>query len=136
MHLPRLRIRGYVSFLVDTGASGSVLMPADSKKLGIDFKKLINPTSSQGIGGFQKGFNETAVIALSDGKYVYGFDIELEIAERTKDNQHLPSLLGRDVLNRCRLVTDYERATLSLTPRLWDFRVALRGRLPLRRPQR
>jgi hypothetical protein len=47
---PRLKRRGLVSFLVDTGADGTVLMPADSKKLGIDFKSLKNPTTSQGIG--------------------------------------------------------------------------------------
>jgi len=128
VHLPRLRIRGYVSFLVDTGASGSVLMPADAKKLGVNFGRLIHPTTSHGIGGFSEGFNEVAVVGFSDGKHVYGFDIELEIAKRTKDNQHLPSLLGRDILNRCRLVADHTRKLLTLTPRRWDFRVALRGR--------
>jgi predicted aspartyl protease len=128
VHLPRLNIRGYVSFLVDTGASGSVLMPADSKKLGVRFNQLINPMTSHGIGGFSNGFNEDAVLAFSDGRYVYGFDVELEIAETTKDNKHLPSLLGRDVLNSCRVVADYRKRTLTFSPQTWDLRVKLRSK--------
>jgi hypothetical protein len=49
LSFPRLKLIGLVSFPVDTGADGTVLMPADSKKLGIDFKSLKNPTTSQGI---------------------------------------------------------------------------------------
>ena len=126
VHLPRLHLRGYVSFLVDTGASGSVLMPPDSKKLGVKFSQLINPMTSHGIGGFSNGFNEVAILAFSDGKYVYGFDVELEIAEPTKDNKDLPSLLGRDVLNRCRVVADYTNKTLTFTPHAWDLRIKLK----------
>jgi Aspartyl protease len=48
---PRLGLRGLVSFLVDTGADGTVLMPADSKKLNVNFRSLRNPNSSQGVGG-------------------------------------------------------------------------------------
>lgn len=126
VHLPRLNIRGYVSFLVDTGASGSVLMPPDTKKLGVRIGRLIHPMTSHGIGGFSDGFNEDAVLAFSDGKYVYGFDVELEIAKPTKDNKDLPSLLGRDVLNRCRVVADYEKRTLTFSPHAWDLRIKLK----------
>jgi predicted aspartyl protease len=125
VYLPRLNIRGYVSFLVDTGASGSVLMPPDSKKLGVRFSRLINPMKSHGIGGFSDGFNEIAVLGFSDGHHVYGFEIELEIAEPTRDNKDLPSLLGRDMLNRCRVVADYKNNTLTFTPHTWDLRIKL-----------
>ena len=43
---PQLGFRGLVSFLVDTGADGTVLMPADTKRLGIDPKSMSSP-----IGG-------------------------------------------------------------------------------------
>jgi predicted aspartyl protease len=125
VYLPRLKLRGYVSFLVDTGASGSVLMPADSKKLNVRFGQLIAPMTSHGIGGFSNGFNEAAALGFSDRRYVYGFNVELEIAVPTADNRHLPSLLGRDVLNRCRVVADYRNKILTFTPQNWDVRAKL-----------
>ena len=38
--LPNLKIGGDVSFIVDTGADRTVLMPIDVKRMGIDYKKL------------------------------------------------------------------------------------------------
>src|SRR5882672_5304961 len=83
---PRLRLRGLVSFLVDTGADGTVFMPADSKKIGIDFRSLTNPTTSEGIGGQAQGFNETAVLSFSDGKYIYSYLLQADISVPTKHN--------------------------------------------------
>jgi len=125
VHFPRLGLRGYVSFLVDTGANGSVLMPADSKKLGVDFRALRNPTTSQGIGGFAKGFEEDSVLAFSGGRYVYGYDINIEVSSPTPDNRYLPSLLGRDVLNRWRVVIDFTKRRATFTPHTWDLRIKL-----------
>jgi hypothetical protein len=125
VHFPRLSIRGYVSFLVDTGANSSILMPADSKKLGVDFKVLRNQTTSHGIGGFSKGFEEDAVVAFSDGRHVYGYDVNMEVSSPTADNRYLPSLLGRDVLNRWRIIIDFSKAKATFTPRTWDLRIKL-----------
>jgi len=55
VHFPRLNVWGYVSFLADTGASGTVLMPLDSKKLAVDFNQLKNLKSSRTVGGLAKG---------------------------------------------------------------------------------
>src|SRR5436305_3620283 len=73
---PRLRLRGLVSFLVDTGADGTVLMPTDSRKLGIDFRSLRNPTTSEGIGGAAQGFDENGVLSFSDRSYIYSYLLE------------------------------------------------------------
>src|SRR5262245_10289854 len=43
---PRPRIRSRISFLADTGADGTVIMPSDSQSLGIDFGALRYPTTS------------------------------------------------------------------------------------------
>lgn len=59
---PRLNLRGLVSFLVDTGADGTVLMPTDSRKLGIDFASLRDPTTPEGLGGPAHAFKELAVL--------------------------------------------------------------------------
>jgi hypothetical protein len=125
VHFPRFGLRGYVSFLVDTGANGSVLLPADSKKLGVKFRTLKNPTFSHGIGGFAKGFDERSILAFSDGRYVYAYEFDIQIAAPTSENRNLPSLLGRDVLNRWRVVVDYISKSATFTPRNWDLRLKI-----------
>jgi hypothetical protein len=111
-----------VSFLVDTGADGTVLMPADSKKLGIDFKSLKNPTTSQGIGGLARGFDETVVLSFSDRRYIYSYLLKIEISAPTTHNQHFPSLLGRDILKQWRMVMDSAQKQVAFTPRTWSLR--------------
>jgi len=43
VYFPRLGLWGYVSFLADTGASGTVLMPMDSKKSSYQFQPTKKP---------------------------------------------------------------------------------------------
>jgi hypothetical protein len=119
---PQLRLWGLVSFLVDTGADGTVLMPADSKKLGINFKSLRHPTTSEGIGGAAQGFNETAVLSFSDRSYIYSYSLTIELSAPTRHNHRFPSLLGRDVLKQWRCVMDADRGQIGFTPRRWDLR--------------
>jgi hypothetical protein len=120
--LPRLRLWGLVSFLVDTGADGTVLMPAESRALAIDFEALTNPTTSEGIGGPSPGFNESAVLSFFNRRYVYSYLLELEISAPTARNHRYPSLLGRDVLERGPLVMDIAQKRITFTPRTWDLR--------------
>ena len=119
---PRLGLRGLVSFLVDTGADGTVFMPADSKKIGIDFKSLINPTTSDGIGGAAQGFNETAVLSFSDKRYIYSYLLKIEASAPTRYNHRFPSLLGRDLLKQWRFVMDAAYNKIVFTPRTWSLR--------------
>jgi hypothetical protein len=79
IYFPRLSVSGYVSFLADTGASGTVLMPADSKKLAINFSRLRNPRSSRTVGGPARGFMEQAVLGFLDraSNEVYGYNVEI-----------------------------------------------------------
>src|ERR1700741_496076 len=122
LSFPRLRVRSLVSFLVDTGAAGSIIMPADSKNLGVDFAALTTPTISIGIGGEARGFSEWGVWSFSDRRHIFSYSIELEIPTPTNVNLWLPSLLGRDVLNRWRVVSDFTRNEVRCTPRTWDAR--------------
>jgi hypothetical protein len=69
--LPRLGIRGILWLLIDTGADVTVLMPADSLRLGVDFRLLTNLTTIQGIGGIARGYHETAAISFYDSRYMY-----------------------------------------------------------------
>ena len=49
--VPRLNVAGNVSFIFDTGADFTLLMPADAAIMNIDFNALKSPSSSFGIGG-------------------------------------------------------------------------------------
>src|SRR5262245_48262631 len=106
---PRLGLRGLVSFLVDTGADGTVLMPIDSLKLGVDFGSLRNPTSSQGVGGIAHGFNERVVLSFSDRRHVFSYVLRIEVLAPAAHNMRLPSLLGRDILDQWRCIIDRGR---------------------------
>jgi hypothetical protein len=119
---PRLKLRGLVSFLVDTGADGTMLMPADSKKLGVNFRTLRNPTTSEGIGGAAKGFNETVVLSFSDRRYIYSYLLMIELSASTRHNHRFPSLLGRDILDKWRFIMDSTQRKIAFTPRSWDLR--------------
>jgi len=99
--LPRLGVRGDISFLVDTGADGSVLHPADGVLMGIEYSRLTNEESSLGIGGVSKSFAEPAVLAFSEPRrFIYVYNIQLSISPPRPEIMELPSLLGRDVLDR------------------------------------
>jgi len=120
---PRLQIRGHVSFLIDTGADGTVFMPADSKKFGIDFRILQKPTTSEGIGGTARGFIEQALLTFTDNRrYLYHFLLDIEISAPARHNQRFPSLLGRDILKSGRFVMSRQSNTITLMPRTWSLR--------------
>jgi hypothetical protein len=119
---PRLRVRGLVSFLVDTGADATVFMPADSTKIGVNFKSLKTPTITAGIGGTAQGFSEQVLLSFSDHNYLYSYLLKVEIAAPTPHNLRFPSLLGRDILKQWRFVMDAKRQQVTFTPRTWDLR--------------
>ena len=49
--LPRLNVQGEVSFLMDTGADSSVLMPGDAGRLSVPFDQLRGSRECEGVGG-------------------------------------------------------------------------------------
>jgi len=54
LSFPRLGIAGDISFLMDTGADTSVIMPIDSGRMGVDVNQLTTTTESYGIGGVSR----------------------------------------------------------------------------------
>lgn len=106
--IPRLELAGNVSFIFDTGADSSVLMPADASTLGVDYDLLSNPFQSFGIGGSAPTYKERARLAFADdnGRTLYGYDIQLLIHHPTADAMRVPSLLGRNIIDRWRVIYD------------------------------
>ncbi len=103
LHIPRLGIVSDISFLVDTGADTTMLMPADRKRIGINLQSagFQKKASALGLGGKSSSFLEPAHVYFSEKAKVYKYEIELWISANCNDDLiEVPSLLGRDVLRR------------------------------------
>ena len=112
--LPDLRMVTDISFCVDTGADRTVLLPGDGTRMGIDFTKLTRETESVGVGGLSRNYIESAVLAFSDpGRFLYVYMIDVEISPPSPEIMDIPSLLGRDILNRWRMIYNPTRNRLS-----------------------
>lgn len=113
--IPRFGASGNVSFIFDTGADNTVLMPADAAALGIDFTDLSDPFESLGIGGSALMYPERAHIAFLDESHgrIYAYDIELLVHHPTTEAMRVPSLLGRDIIDRWRVTYDKSVPELS-----------------------
>ena len=102
--LPRFKLNTDISFLLDTGATLTVLMPMDGSKIGLDYSKLLNPEMSHGVGGEARNFMEDALVTFADDQLgIATYKIRLMVAEPTTDNASIPSLLGRNIVNRWKL---------------------------------
>ena len=123
---PRLGMRGDISLLVDTGADASLLSAADALNVGVEFHRLATRSEALGIGRvFVPTYTEPAVIVFSDpsaGIWAYRGHIEIVAPEpddctrRTADPEEspkMPSLLGREILDRWRMTYDPSHPVLT-----------------------
>ncbi len=100
---------------MDTGADRTVLMPADATRSGLDFAKLDGGEDVGGVGGTISMFTQPALIALSEpGVGIHVFQVNLMIAPAAPDLERTPSLLGRDVIDRCRMLYNPGAGELAL----------------------
>ena len=120
---------GTVEFLVDTGADNTVLSPRDAALLGINVALLPPGVSSTGVGGTT--LTVTAPARLSVGPHTYFLDLRILAPQTGRERavlEHIPSLLGRDVLAHFALFyEDGEDLVLLLEP---DEARELRRNLP------
>ena len=103
--IPGLAPPSSILFCVDTGADGTTLLPADSIRMGIDFEALHGEAAEAiGLGGSVRGITIPAMVTFNEqGVAIYVYNIDLTIVAPEGNNEDLPSLLGRDVLNRWRM---------------------------------
>ena len=89
--IPRLKLSANVSFIVDTGADKTVLMPMDGIKMGLNYQNLVNTVDTVGIGGVAKDFIEPAVVVfLDDAGMLYIYSISLHISAPSPDIMMIP----------------------------------------------
>ena len=115
--IPRLHINTGIWFCVDTGSDSTTLMPGDGTSIGLDYSILNETDRSMGISGPIDSHKERAIVAFGEqGPVIHGYDLSITIispdAEKPGLNR-LPSLLGRDILNRWTML--YSPTTDSLT---------------------
>lgn len=125
--LPRLGWSGNVSFIFDTGADTSLLMPLDARRMGIDYAMFDNEASTLGIGGASENFVEPAYLAFVDDEALYGYEIELHICKPADELMSVPSLLGRDIIDQWRVTYDKSASELLAEVISSDARRALEG---------
>lgn len=126
--IPQVPLTGTVDFVIDTGADDTVLMPNEMTMLGVNYKTLVGQECDDvlGFGGEMEGKNVAATVVLRDLKYEYEFDVSLMVVKPDLDKGwllDLPSVMGRDVLNRVRFVSDFPQGNTTISPKQWDRRV-------------
>ena len=122
--VPRLGVNDEIDFLVDTGADSTCLHPVDGEYIRFPYDELAIALDSEGVGGRYPYYREDAFVVFSesDNDRYRAFDIILAVARPEPPTQsnpspvinRLPSLLGRDVLNRMRMEYDFPEGRLRL----------------------
>ena len=101
-------------------------MPDDGIRINIDYAQLRGNVSTTGIGGGFRLFEEHGFIAFSEpGKRVYFYNLNILLTSASPENRRIPSLLGRDILSRWRMVMDKDRGKLTFTVRSADAASAI-----------
>jgi hypothetical protein len=108
-------------FLLDTGASSTILHPAQAVAVGFTLDQLQTPQpwdreAVSGVGGDVTNYVLPAgygfVFPDASTKVLRG---AIRVAPLTPESARLPSLLGWDVLQYFRVVTDWAVREVSLT---------------------
>ena len=126
LHLRAEHFQGLVWMLADTGASRTLLLDRDVRSLGIP-PMVLEPTVGTlvGIGGSVRSFSVRGVEITwaSDEGYdqlpgqelwVVQHDLEQLPAGEASRLLRLPSVLGRDILNRFSFTCNYRRGIVQL----------------------
>jgi predicted aspartyl protease len=119
--IPSQNISTNISFLVDTGADTTVLMPMDGTKIGLDYSKLTVTAPSVGVGGFCKNFIEDAIaVFLDEPGQICVYIFKLMIVPPSPDIMDVPALLGRNIIDRWRINYDPTNGILQAEVRSAD----------------
>ncbi len=115
---PRFSVRGWVDFLVDSGATGVIIHSADVRKLRIprDLLRTSPVRISRGIGGIQRYYSEPGTLSFETESLHLRCHLDLHIAGDADNPARIPSLLGREFLNRCDLRLNHPQNLVALTP--------------------
>lgn len=120
-YIPKIDYGSFVTFLIDTGASGTCLHGPVALYLQKRLKKQ-TIQHSQGIGGKSAYYHERVILTFTDitGRPVSrGTSMGIQKLSPwklffKKQSLKLPSLLGRDILSRSRFVYDASNNIITM----------------------
>lgn len=117
-----LEINETVEFLVDTGASRTTICDKDTLRLGIDFNKLERLIEGMfGMGGQVETYamkNVKLTFRRENGKsHVENMERIYALKHVVLDERimRIPSILGRDILNKYMFIYDKRNETAYIT---------------------
>jgi hypothetical protein len=125
IHLRSAHFQGMVWMLADTGASRTTLLDRDVRLLGI-LSEAIEPAMLPivGIGGSVRSFlvrevditlaSDEGDIVLRQDIWVVQHDLGQLPPEEVSRILRLPSILGRDLINRFHFTCDFQAGILQL----------------------
>ena len=108
--VPSKGIAGVKPFLVDTGADNTVLSRPDARDLGMDYRSLPNGKGAVGVG------RAKTKVLHEDIYLIFHADTGLHQERLNKIEillREIPSLLGRDIIQKFRLVLTNEEVYLD-----------------------
>jgi len=122
--LPRLNIQGIINFLIDTGADNTTLSLIDVERLNIRYTHLLRKslTNVSGIAGVQRFYSENGVLLFrSEEDSLNYFETNIHLPKRGNRTQcqlqrELPSIMGRDIINQCKMTVDFHQGIIELEP--------------------
>jgi len=124
-HLRSAHFQGLVWFLADTGASRTTLLDRDVRLLGIT-PEALEPALLPivGIGGSVRSFlvrdieitlaSEESDVVMRQDLWVVQHDLGQLPPEEVARILRLPSVLGRDLINRFHFTCDYQAGIVQL----------------------
>jgi len=116
--LHQLGTRARLPLLLDTGASNTMILWGDVERLGIDISKIEPEREFSGLGGLIRAKPMASTISLrSEEASVVEEEAEVHIVTSVCPHPKLkllPSILGRDIINRYALSYNYDAARTYL----------------------
>jgi hypothetical protein len=120
--IPSLNIAGSLELLVDTGATKTTLLDSDARRLGIQHERLTAlKRPLLGLGGLVQTYatrNARLVFKSEDSSEHQEVLEELLVVRHSKLDSNImriPSVLGRDILNKYRIVYDKQNRFVLIT---------------------
>ena len=122
IYFPRFNLGGLVTFIVDTGADVSLLSLGDARRIGVASGDLKGNHTIGGIGGTQRCYREPLNLAfLVSSPEPENSRVALYQQDVSISQKDLPvSLLGRDVLDRWRMLYEPSAGVLEFAVRSAD----------------